>query len=220
MKAVNWTIFLQRKSNVVKFIILALLTLITLYSFSQFMVWNETRPGPVIDDFILNYLTPVNLSTYISILTLIPIFGGQVYMLRLPAKAVKVLYASIFICLFRALTLLLFPLDPPLGIISLADPFIERAFYAGSRLNKDLFFSGHTANLVLVGLLLENKKLKMILFSCAIFVAIMLMIQHVHYSVDVIFAPLFAWFSYKSSLWATKITFSFESEKHSMEVLA
>jgi len=210
MTAVNWSSFLQYRSNVVRFVLLAAFTLLLLYSFAQFMVWNETRSAPVLNDFILNYITPIDLSKYISTLTLIPIFAGQVYLFRLPEKAVEVLYATIFICLFRTMTLYLFPLDPPITIISLTDPVIEELFYAGNRLNKDLFFSGHTANLVLIGLLLENKILKTILFIFAVIVGAMLMMQHVHYSVDVFFAPPFAWFSYKLSLWATKSTFIFK----------
>lgn len=67
-------------------------------------------------------------------------------------------------------------------------------------MQKDLFFSGHTANIVLVGLLVDNLWLKRIMMIIAGFVGTFLIIQHVHYSIDVLAAPFFAVLAYKTSV--------------------
>ena len=43
----------------------------------------------------------------------------------------------------------------------------------------------------------KHRTLKWIFFACAISVAIAVVIQHVHYSYDVIAAPIFAYIAYR-----------------------
>jgi membrane-associated phospholipid phosphatase len=85
------------------------------------------------------------------------------------------------------------------GIIPLKDILLQFSFYSGRENLKDLFFSGHTATLLLFGFLFHVRTLKMIFFSGAIVVGALLMIQHVHYSIDVVAAPFAAWVSVKAS---------------------
>ncbi|MBC7884582.1 MAG: hypothetical protein H7X99_03860, partial [Saprospiraceae bacterium] len=77
------------------------------------------------------------------------------------------------------------------------DPVVEILFYGGDVLLKDLFFSGHTANLILVGLVVDVPWLKRALFFFALVVGILVVLQHVHYSIDVVAAPFFAYAAYK-----------------------
>lgn len=108
--------------------------------------------------------------------------------------------AAILICILRASSLYLVVLEPPVNIIPLADPLLEATFYRGSTLLKDLFFSGHTANIILIGLLADQIFVKRIMIIIAGIVGILLMLQHVHYSIDVLAAPFFAVFTYKLSI--------------------
>lgn len=166
------------------------------------MEWNETRYGIVFKDPILRLFKPIDLSHVISVFTLIPIFMGLIYIFRKPNTTVYFLIAAIVICGFRALTMYLLPLEPPVNIIPLSDPVIETLFYGGNVLLKDLFFSGHTANLILIGLIVEQKRIKNMLFIAGLLVGTMLLIQHVHYSIDVLAAPFFAFVTYKISIWS------------------
>jgi membrane-associated phospholipid phosphatase len=84
------------------------------------------------------------------------------------------------------------PLEPPPGIIELRDPFVE--FFGGGRtLTRDLFFSGHTSTLFLLFLLIPGKALRAAFASATLLVGLCVVLQHVHYTVDVIAAPFFAY---------------------------
>ena len=82
-------------------------------------------------------------------------------------------------------------------MIILKDPFLNTFLY---QLNKntglynqhDLFFSGHTANLFLVSILYRDKRLKYFFLLITFFMGTFLVLQRAHYSIDVLFAPLFS----------------------------
>lgn len=198
---IDWKSFFSSKTRLILFSILAILCLSLVFGFTRFMEWNETRSGTVFNDPILKLFNPIDLSTVISIFTLVPIFLGLIYILRKPTTTVYFFIAAIVICCFRALTLYLLPLEPPVDIIPLTDPVIETLFYGGHVLLKDLFFSGHTANLILIGLIVEQRQIKNLLFISSFLVGSMVMIQHVHYSIDVLAAPFFSFVTYRISIW-------------------
>ena len=78
-------------------------------------------------------------------------------------------------------------LEPPVNLIRLKDPLTSITYGGrGLFITKDLFFSGHTSNMLLLALCLPNKSDKIIAFSAAISIGIMLLVQHVHFSVDVV----------------------------------
>jgi len=193
----HWKDFLSDQKRIVLFVIIVVFAFILTSFFSQFMVWNENRPGAVIQDPILKVLRPINLSSITMSFTILPIFCGMILIFKKPVSTVYFFFTVIFICLMRTLTIFLVPLEPPLGIIPLSDPVIEKLFYNDQVILKDLFFSGHTANLVVIGLLSEWKSYKYFIFVCAFIVGCLLMKQHVHYTMDVIAAPFFAFLAYK-----------------------
>jgi len=91
------------------------------------------------------------------------------------------------------------PLEPPSDLIQLKDP-ITYLFYGNEYVTKDLFFSGHTATQFLMFLCLKKKTERMILLVSTFLIAIMVLFQHVHYTVDVLAAPIIAYLAY----WLTK----------------
>jgi membrane-associated phospholipid phosphatase len=60
-------------------------------------------------------------------------------------------------------------------------------------INKDLFYSGHTASLFIMFFIARNRVWKIICFIGAIIVPVLLVWQRVHYTIDVLFAPLAAY---------------------------
>jgi len=196
----QWQQFLSNKKITLSFWLLVFSGFLSVSLFSSFMCWNEGRLGYVFNDPILKLIPATDFSRVTMALTLVPIVFGIIVIFRHPKNTVYFFYTAIFICILRTITLYLTPLDPPKGIIPLTDPVIENLFYGGKILLKDLFFSGHTANLVVIGLLLENRKYQRFLFICAAIVGILLMVQHVHYSIDVFAAPFFAIFAYKMAV--------------------
>ena len=101
--------------------------------------------------------------------------------------------------LLRIICISLTPIEPPYDLIPIKDP-ISNIFYGSRYITKDLFFSGHTATQFLMFLCLKRKTDRTIVLVAAILIGVMVLVQHVHYSVDVLAAPLFAYISY----WVTK----------------
>lgn len=93
------------------------------------------------------------------------------------------------ITIVRTITMYVFTLEPPAGIIVLQDPFIDRVAYGGNVFTKDLFFSGHVATLTLLGLVEERPWAKYCVLCCTVIVGILILIQRVHYTIDVVAAP-------------------------------
>ncbi len=75
-------------------------------------------------------------------------------------------------------------------LIPLRDP-ISNLFYGSKNtyITKDLFFSGHTSTLCLIFLCLTKKEDKCKALVATFAVGIMVLLQHVHYSMDVLAAP-------------------------------
>jgi len=78
---------------------------------------------------------------------------------------------------------------------------LSNHFYGGKFLTKDLFFSGHTSIQFLSFLCLQKKSDKVLALISTILVASLVLVQHVHYTIDVLAAPLFTWLSYKAGKW-------------------
>ena len=95
------------------------------------------------------------------------------------------------------LCIFIFPLEPPRGIILLKDPFFFYVVKPSDMITKDLFFSGHTTTMVLFTLMVENKWLKRVFFVCMLIVPVLILIQHVHYTIDVVLAPFFTYYAYR-----------------------
>jgi hypothetical protein len=90
------------------------------------------------------------------------------------------------------ITIALVPLEPPKELYPIVDA-MANAFYGPHFITRDLFFSGHTATVFLMGLCLKKKYDKLAAFIATGFVGILLLVQHVHYTIDIIVAPFFTW---------------------------
>lgn len=88
-------------------------------------------------------------------------------------------------------------MEAPENIIPLQDPFVETFFYGHTRITKDLFFSGHVATVCLLFLVNPYRQLRVLYALVAFLVAAFILLQHAHYTVDVLMAPLFAWGAYQ-----------------------
>lgn len=194
----EWNTLWSNKSYLTVWISLLLLVLSTLKLISLFLVFNEGRTGGhMINDWVLNALEPADVSTPLFAVTWVCIIGCLPIALRTPKRAMLVFLSIIIIGVLRCICLYLVPLLPPEGIIPLRDTLLEGSFYENQVLVRDLFFSGHTANLALLTFLVDVKWLKYILGVCTCIVAFLLLKQHVHYTIDIIFAPFAAFISYR-----------------------
>ncbi len=161
--------------------------LVLLSQLSSFFAFIQNRKGIVIQDFILTSLPSYNLSVPIFLLLYGLTFLFFIRLLRQPALLLQFLWAYFIIMLLRILCLYIVPLEPPLGLVNLVDP-LSKYFYGGVIITKDLFFSGHTATCLLIYFLLPKPLDKIIALTTSILVIIMLLVQHIHYSIDILAA--------------------------------
>jgi hypothetical protein len=163
---------------------------------SYFLVWNETRKGELLHDPVLNLFDAVDVSVYVFIFTYLGIGIGFYHMFKKPSGYILTMISILTIISMRSITMILVPLEAPIGIIPLRDVFLENTFYCGNILKKDLFFSGHTANVFLLAYLVNTRIVKITLLVIGTIVGALVMLQHVHYTIDVIAAPFFAYLAY------------------------
>lgn len=127
------------------------------------------------------------------------VLGGIGYLVRHPRHLLLAVQTYLLMILARIIGMSLMPLDPPPGMIALKDPFVE-FFGSGTTLTRDLFFSGHTATVFIVALAAPGRPAKIVFLVCTALVAACVLLQHVHYAIDVFAAPFFAYGCYRAAL--------------------
>src|ERR1035437_2896883 len=194
----NWKDAWKARSPIVELIV----TIIVMYGIGLFLTpffaYIQLRQGSVINDPILNLITPRDVSGFTFIFGHLSTLTGLIYILFYPRQLTFTIQVFAIATIMSILSIYFIPLDPPAGIIPLVDPILGKLFYHGTIITKDLFFSGHTVAALIMFLVVKNKILKIILLILAILVGLCLMIQHVHYSFDVLAAPFFTWIAYRS----------------------
>lgn len=156
----------------------------------------QKREGVVLNDFVLAQLTPHNVSVAIFACIwgmALLIFYRALYN---PQIYINYVWSLIFISIARIISISIVPLNPPRGLVELIDP-ITGLFYGNTVVTKDLFFSGHTATMVLIFLCLERKWDRIIGALATVAVMVLLLIQHIHYTIDVVAAPFFVYLIFR-----------------------
>jgi hypothetical protein len=178
-----------------RFSALALGTLTALISamlsLNSFLHFNESRPGVQLLDPVLPHLPARDSSWLLFGLIYIVVFGTVAQLVRRPRALVLALQAYALLIVVRIAMMYCIPLEPPPGMIVLSDPFV-RAMGNGNDLVKDLFFSGHTSTTFLCALNVRAKWLRLICFAASACVAVLVLLQHTHYTIDVLVAPFIA----------------------------
>lgn len=192
----SWKSFLKDKKNLTEFVITAIVVTAVIIAFSHFLHFVEQRDGVVLNDPLLNAFNPIDLTWLTFALIYLSLIIFVVTTFNKPDKLLIAFQAYGLLLIFRTIAMYLTPFEAPETIILLDDPFVQ-FFAKGDILTKDLFFSGHTGTLFLVFLLAENKTLKTIFLILTILVGSAVLLQHVHYSIDVFVAPFVAYGAYR-----------------------
>lgn len=186
-----------------RFVISIIFLAVVLFSLTNFLQFVELREGIKINDPVLKLFSPIDLTW----LTFILIYGALIvavfYLAKHPDFLLTAIQTYTIMVVFRICAMYLMPLDAPESLIPLVDPFVE-FFGGGNTLENDLFFSGHTATLFILFLTAQNKKIKKIFLFATILVAAAVILQHVHYTIDVFIAPFVSFTSYKLTFWINK----------------
>ena len=189
----KWKDFISKRKGEMVFTIVFLA--IVLFILPKFLGFIEQREGVVLPDPILKLFNPVNLTWLTFGLIYLSLVSAVIYFSTKPELLFIALQSYTLLVIFRMIVMYVTPFNAPADLILLNDPFVQ-IFGGGEILTKDLFFSGHTATLFLLYLITDKKYLKFIYLIFTILVGVAVLLQHVHYTVDVITAPVFAYASF------------------------
>jgi membrane-associated phospholipid phosphatase len=178
-----------------KIIIGMILLTATVSSFPFFFQRIELRHGVTLSDPFLDWLPAHNVSLPLFILiwalSALTLFRA----IQNPRILLVFIWAYVLLSLLRMLTITLVPLDPPANLIGLVDP-LSNFFYGPKFVTRDLFPSGHTSTMFLLFFCLPGKGDRRLALMVTFAVAFLLLIQHVHYTVDILGGLLYGWISW------------------------
>ena len=165
----------------------------------HFFAWIDARPGIFPTDPVLSHWGPLDVTA----VTFTVLYGTLILVLasvaKRPMRVLQGLYAYILMLVLRMLVMSLFTLEPPPDIIPLIDPFTQGFYPGGTPFLKDLFFSGHTATLMLMALLADRRMVRWIAALATVAIGLLVLVQHVHWTVDVLAAVPAAWLAWKGA---------------------
>ncbi|MBU0755419.1 MAG: sphingomyelin synthase family protein [Planctomycetes bacterium] len=184
-----WSDYLKdhKKSAILSSVFLMLV----LFLLAHFLQFIERRDGFTFTDPILERFAPGDFTWLTFALIYCSLIVALVHFFDKPRLLHTAVLTYAIMAGFRMAALYLLPLNPPQSMILLNDPVVRFIGSTGA-LTKDLFFSGHTSTLFMLYLVSRHKLLRTIFFLSSILVGISVLLQHVHYTVDVFSAPFFA----------------------------
>ncbi len=172
--------------------------LVVVFILPSFFGYIEKRKGVLVNDWLLAHVPSYNVSVPIFVIIWGMIIFIFIRVLKSPAIYIKYCWTLLFVSIARLTCIALVPLEPPVGLKPLIDP-LSSAFYGYTSITKDLFFSGHTATMVLIVLCLERRTDKIIAAIATFAVASLLVVQHIHYTLDIVAAPLIVYVIYRAT---------------------
>ena len=194
--AANWKTLFKDRSKRIEFLIMVILLVTVVFSFSRYLKYNETRAGAVIDDPLLQYFNAVDLNSLLFFTIYSSLLLGLIAFSFDPQQLITAFQTYTLLVLFRMLAMWLIPLDPPVGCIDLQDPVVF-IMGTGKKIVKDLFFSGHTSTAFMLFQVAKNKYLKTYFLLATITVGISVILQKAHYTIDVYAGLIFSFTSYQ-----------------------
>ena len=151
----------------------------------------DSKSGILLNDLFLKWLPAKNVSIPITFFMSSVICLCVLRCISNPTMFTTALMALSFLLIARIVTISITRFFAPTGLIELKDP-ICNLMYGSRCITRDLFFSGHTATLFILYLCSFKKVDKYYILFAVVSVGFLLLVQHVHYTVDVVCAPFFA----------------------------
>ncbi len=165
--------------------------------FGKFFDFVESRQGALLNDYVLDLLPSYDVSWVVFFFLYSGILIGLYYHLIHPKTILIVFQTYVIVTLVRIVTISMLPLEPPTGYLPLREPFVQLFTTGGKIISKDLFFSGHMSTILSLYFGSHRKFVRTFLLFCSLMVGVMILIQHVHYTIDVVFAIPATWIIYK-----------------------
>jgi hypothetical protein len=165
-------------------------------SMSAFFQFIARTPGFSLRDPLLDGLPARDLSTPLFILLYGVIASVVIGLMRHPTLFLRAAQAYVVLLLLRMIAMAALTLEPPPGLIELHDPISVLVYPGQEPFTKDLFFSGHTATVFLLYLAAPWRIVRPLLLVATLLVGSAVLVQHVHWTIDVLAAPAGAWLAW------------------------
>ena len=151
----------------------------------------ESREGVIIGDPILDLFPSRNVSWLVFFILYSGVVLGLYSNLLKPVCLLQAFETYAMVMLMRIVTLTFLALEPPHGYIPLREPVVQMFFTSDGRIiSKDLFFSGHMSTLLSLVFTVGKTIVRRVLILFSVILAVLLLIQRVHYTIDLLAAPV------------------------------
>lgn len=195
----TWKYYWQKQGFRIQFLLFAAALFSFTFTFSYFFDFIEARSGKVLSDPVLSLLPATNVSVPVFSILYFCVISWLVTYIKDPKVLLAGMQTYFMVTILRMLTITLFPLEPPIDYIPLREPFVQLFTHQGRIISHDLFFSGHMTSILFCYYNSRKGFFKNIYLVSAFAIGILLMIQRVHYTIDIIAAPFFTWLCFRFS---------------------
>lgn len=159
------------------------------------------KAGILLNDPILNFFTPIDWSNAVFFILAVALIQTLIQYSNKPAILMAGIMTYCVVNILRAITMLAVTLEPPADMILLIDPISAYFVYPDQAFAKDLFFSGHVSTMMATVFVERNRVWYLVKILGTGIMAVFLAWQHVHYTVDLIAAPIIAYLVYRGVIW-------------------
>lgn len=170
------------------------------------------RQGTIPFEPLLHLIPALDVSTVLFPVLYLSILAVVIRLSRDGDRLLRTAQAYVILLLLRMVTMTVITLEAPADLVPLTDPITQLFYPTDVPFNKDLFFSGHTATLFLLFLAVPPGVLRTAVLAVTILIGILVLVQHVHWTIDVLAAPFAAWAAWylsgHSYRWSTGRRFS------------
>lgn len=194
----TWREAWRKRAFRIELSLTVILLAILAFTIGHFFQFIQGREGNSWRDPILDSIHPVDVSSWIFGVLYASMGIALWLAIRSPLLTLKLLQSYLLLVVLRVVAMWLVPLEPDPKMVLLVDPVVDRFFYSNQVITKDLFFSGHVSVMSLLAWSMPAKGVRVGLLLATAIVALLLMIQHVHFTIDVVVAPIFAWAAWRA----------------------
>lgn len=188
----TWKNVRSDRQLLVRFAVATIGLAVALVAYTQFLTRIEQRQGVAFLDPLHVLFAPVDLTWVTFSMVYGAVLGAGIVLLREPLALLWAMQAYTMHALLRMMMMWALPLDPPVTMIPLIDPVVSAVTSGGAPLTRDLFYSGHVGTLVVLSMVVPQRWARRALAILTTLVGIAVILQHVHYTVDVLVAPFVA----------------------------
>lgn len=174
------------------FISSILFLLLVAFLFNRFLAWNEAREGLHFDDPVFRWYKAKDYSWAIMLPLYAAILFFVIYFRKQPLVLTRLVTAYALAIAFRMVTLYILPFYADEDAVKLFDPILNNFVYPNNYVTRDLFYSGHAALMLLMMWNMPKGRIRMIYLFITIIVSVFLVLQKVHFSIDILAAPIFS----------------------------